>query len=94
VDAPASLVANLTKKESMMVLHMTNWSGNKSEHPNEYSLPPIENVNLKIPIPEGKQVRSVSTLVKADYKCEISGQYLMLFLPRIGAYQAILIETE
>ena len=50
LDAPAGLFANLTEKENLMVLHLTNWTGNKFEKPwiNEYYLAPVENVRVII----------------------------------------------
>lgn len=96
LDAPASLIANLTEKGDRMVLHMTNWTGNKFEQPlrNEYYLAPVENVRLLIRIPENKRVRNVYTLVKADFKKKITGQNLEVFFPRVGSYQAVVIELE
>ena len=45
LDAPSGLFANLAEKENLMVLHLTNWTGNKFEQPwiNEYYLAPVEN---------------------------------------------------
>jgi hypothetical protein len=79
-----------------MVLHLTNWTGNKFEKPwmNEYYLAPVENVHMQIRIPEDKTVKRVSTLIKTDFKKKISGQNLELFLPRIEAYQAVVVEFE
>jgi hypothetical protein len=96
IDAPASLIANLTEKEDRLILHLTNWTGNKFERPwrNEYYLAPVENVSLQIQIPEGKQVQNVFTLVETDFEKQVKGQNLEVFLPRIGAYQAIVLEFE
>lgn len=96
MDSPASLLGNLTRKHNTLVFHMTNWTGNKFEHPlwNEYYLSPVENVNLHIRIPEGKKVKNVSILVKADYKKKIRGQNLELYFPRVEAYQAVVVELE
>lgn len=96
LDAPSSLISNLTSKENFIVLHLTNWTGNKFEKPlmNEYYLAPVENIRLKIRIPEGRKVKNVSTLVKADFKKKISGQYVEVTLPRVESYQGILVELE
>lgn len=96
LDAPASLISNLMKKENHMVLHLTNWTGNKFEKPlrNEYYLAPVENVKLLIRIPDNKKISSVSTLVKADFKKEVRGQTLKVFLPRVEAYQAVIVKFE
>lgn len=96
LEAPASLLANLTKAENRMVLQLTNWTGNKFEQPqkNEYYLSPVEDVRLQIRIPENKKVTRVSTLVKTNYRKKITGQYVDVFFPRIESYQAVLVELE
>jgi hypothetical protein len=96
LEAPATLISNLMMKENKMVLHLTNWTGNKFEKPlrNEYYLAPVENVRLHIRIPENKKVGKVSTLVKADFKKKIKGQTLEVFFPRVEAYQAVVVEFK
>jgi hypothetical protein len=96
LDAPAGLLANLAEKENLMVLHLTNWTGNKFEKPwiNEYYLAPVENVRVIIHIPEHKRIKSVSLLVEADYEKRITGSNLEIVLPRVDAYQAIAVEME
>ncbi|RIH67195.1 hypothetical protein D1164_01855 [Mariniphaga sediminis] len=96
LTAPASLIANLTITDNRLVMHLTNWTGNKFEHPwrNEYYLAPVEDVSLQIQIPQGKKVKQVSTMVESDYNQRISGQTLELFFPRVESYQAIVIELE
>lgn len=96
LDAPAGLLANLTEKENLMVLHLTNWTGNKFEKPwiNEYYLAPVENVRVIIHIPEHKRIKSVSLLVEADYEKRITGRELEILLPKVEAYQAIAVEME
>lgn len=96
LDAPASLIANLTENGNRMVLHMTNWTGNKFEQSlrNEYYLAPVENVRLQIDIPDNKKVKKVYTLVKSQYTKKISAQIVEVFFPRIEAYQAVIVEFE
>jgi len=96
IDAPACLIANLATSENQMVLHLTNWTGNKFEHPwrNEYYLAPVENIRLQINIPENKKVKRISTFVEADYEKKIDGQKIELFFPRIESYQAVEVELE
>jgi putative glycosyl hydrolase-like family 6 (GHL6) protein len=96
LDAPVSLIANLVSDENRMILHLTNWTGNKHEHPwrNEYYIAPVENVRLQIHIPENKKVKDISTIVEADYTKTITGQNLELFFPRVESYQAVLVEFE
>ncbi|MFA7218715.1 MAG: hypothetical protein WC057_08995, partial [Dehalococcoidales bacterium] len=96
LDAPSGLLANLAEKENLMVLHLTNWTGNKFEKPwiNEYYLAPVENVRIIIPIPEHKRIKNVSLLVEADYEKKITGGNLEIVLPRVEAYQAVAVEME
>ena len=46
VEVPSALIVNLTSKEDTLVLHLTNWTGNKLQRPgaNEYYLASVENV--------------------------------------------------
>jgi hypothetical protein len=96
LDAPAGLLANLTEKENQMVLHLTNWTGNKFEKPwiNEYYLAPVENVRISIRIPEHKKIKNVSLLVETNYEKRITGRNLEVLLPRVEAYQAVVVEME
>lgn len=92
VDAPSRLVTNLTQNGSRYVLHVLNWTG-EAENDGGY-LPPVENVELRWMIPEGKRVRSVSALVDTPMRDEQSGRDLVVRLPRVEAYQALAIEVE
>ncbi|NLT52885.1 MAG: hypothetical protein GXX85_18420, partial [Ignavibacteria bacterium] len=96
LDAPAGLLANLTEKENRMVLHLTNWTGNKFEKPwiNEYYLAPVEDVRVIIRIPEHKRIKNVSLLVESNYKKRITGSNLEVILPSVEAYQAVVVEME
>jgi hypothetical protein len=96
IDAPSSLISNLMVKDDKMVLHLTNWTGNKFEKPlrNEYYLAPVENVRLQIRIPENRNIRKVSMMVEADFSTSIRGQTLELVIPRINDYQGIVVELE
>jgi hypothetical protein len=94
IEAPAALIANLTRKGNTMILHLTNWTGNKLERPgaNEYYLAPVENVRIRIRVPEGKSVRSVGVLVPSKIRRRQSGSALEVTLPLVEAYQGIRIE--
>ena len=96
VEAPAALIANLTSKGNTLVLHMTNWTGNKLERPgaNEYYLAPVENVRVRVAIPSGKRVRDVSLLVKSAFRKEQTASVLTVSIPRVEAYQGVRIELE
>jgi len=96
VEAPAALIANLTAKDNVLVLHLTNWTGNKMERAgaNEYYLAPVENVRVRLAIPAGKRVRGVALLVKAPYQQEQKGSTLEVVIPRVEAYQGVRVEME
>jgi hypothetical protein len=96
LDAPSALIANLTTKGNLRILHLTNWTGNKLERPgaNEYYLAPVENVRVRIKIPEGKRLRSVALLVNAPYSKQRKGRVLELVIRRVEAYQAVRMEVE
>ncbi|MGD0496974.1 MAG: alpha-amylase family protein [Bryobacteraceae bacterium] len=94
IEAPSALIANLTAKDNVLVLHLTNWTGDKMERAgaNEYYLAPVENVRVRLAIPAGKRVRSVAMLVKAPYKQEQKGPTLEVVIPRVEAYQGVRVE--
>jgi hypothetical protein len=96
LDAPDALIANLTVKGDQLVFHMTNWTGDKFEQPlrNAYYLAPVENVRLQLKIPENKKVKDVYTLVEGEFVKKSDGQTLELFFPRIGSYQAVVVDLK
>jgi hypothetical protein len=96
LDAPAGLISNLTVKRDQLVFHMTNWTGDKFEQPlrNAYYLAPVENVRLQITIPDNKSVKDVYTLVEGDFMKKLDGKILEIFFPRIGSYQAVVVDLK
>jgi hypothetical protein len=92
VDAPPSLVANLTQNGNRRVLHLLNWTGDAENEANY--LPPVENVTVHIAIPVGKKVRRVSAFLSDALRHEQSGGELEICLPRMGAYEAVTVEFE
>ena len=96
VEAPETLITNLTVKGDTLVLHMTNWTGNKLERAgaNEYYLAPVENVRVRLTVPKGKRVREVALLVEAPYKKSQSRSTLEVVIPRVEAYQGVKVALE
>ncbi len=92
MDAPPSLIANLTQNGNRRVLHLLNWTGDAENEANY--LPPVENVTVRMTIPDGMKVRRVATLLNAPLRQQQSGRELELRLPRVEAYQAVTIEFE
>ena len=79
-----------------LVVHMTNWTGNKLERPgaNEYYLAPVENVRVRLTIPAGKRVRKVALLVEAPCRKQQRGSILEVVIPRVEAYQGVRVDLE
>ena len=96
LQAPAGLICNMTTKENRRVLHMTNWTGNKFERmlTKEYYLAPIEDVVLRVCLPEQKQVQSVSTFVPGPSKRQDLDGAVEIRFARIEAYQAVHLEFK
>ncbi len=92
VDAPPSLIANLTQNGNRRVLHLLNWTGDADNEANY--LPPVDNVTVRITIPDGRKVRRVSTFLNTPFRQKQSGRELEIRLSRVEAYQAITIELE
>ncbi len=92
VTAPSCLIVNLTQNGNGRVLHLLNWT---TEPDNESGyLPPIENVTVRLRIPEGKQVRRLAGFPNTSFRHKQSGQELELRFPRIDAYEAVTFELK
>ena len=91
VDAPDGLIANLTVRDDLRVLHLTNWTGTKLEQPglNEAWLATIENVRVRLRKPPGCQIERVTLLVDGQFEQKDSADAVEIILPRVEAYQAI-----
>jgi hypothetical protein len=92
VTAPSSLVANLTQNGSHRVLHLLNWT-TEPENESGY-LPPVENISVRLRIPEGKQVLGLAGFPNKSFRHKRSGQELELRFPRIEAYEAISFDVK
>ncbi|MFC1635827.1 hypothetical protein ACFL5Z_13390 [Planctomycetota bacterium] len=96
LEAPAGLICNMTTKSNRCVLHMTNWTGNKLERmlTKEYYLAPVEDVVLRIHLPEKKSLQSIDTFVVSPSKRRDLNGAVEISFPRIEAYQAVHLEFE
>jgi len=96
MEAPAALIANLSIKDNTWILHMTNWTGNKLERAgaNEYYLAPVENVRVRLALPQGKRVSKVELLAPGASRKELKASSLEVLIPRIRAYQALRVDLE
>ena len=57
-------------------------------------LPSIENVGVRLRIPEGRQARQIKGFPETSFRHEQSGQELELRFPRIDAYEGITFELQ
>jgi hypothetical protein len=96
LQAPAGLICNMTTNGNSRVLHMTNWTGNKFERmlTKEYYLGPVEDVILRIRLPQQKRVQNIDTFVAAPSRRRDLGGAVEISFPRIEAYQAVHLELE
>jgi hypothetical protein len=88
IDAPSSVIANLTSNGSRRVLHLVNWTGDKYEktHANEYYLAPVENVTIRLP--EADAIREIH-VYPAKFTNHRRGSALEIATPRVEEYQAV-----
>ena len=96
IDAPSSLIANMTVNGNKRVLHLINWTGCKLEKvlQNVYYIPPIEDVLVKYKIPDGKGIKDIKLFIPAEFSHYREKDILYIKLPRIEKYQGIVIEME
>ena len=92
LKAPSALIANMTNSGNEYVLHLTNWTGNKYEktHMMEDYIAPVEQVKISLNIP-GEKIVSVKSLTGSMLTTKKNGNSTELLLPRVGAYEGILI---
>ena len=91
VNAPDGLIANLTVRDDLRVLHLTNWTGNKLEQQglSESWLAPVENVRVHLRKLPGRRIEQVALLVETPFEQKDLGDAVEIVLPRVEAYQAI-----
>jgi hypothetical protein len=82
----------LTQNGNRRVLHLLNWT-TEPENEGGY-LPPIENVCVRLKIPEGRRVRRLAGFPETSFRLTQSGQELELRFPRIDAYEGIAFELQ
>jgi hypothetical protein len=95
LKAPSALIANMTNSGNEYVLHLTNWTGNKYEktHMMEDYIAPVEQVRITLAIP-GKKIVSIKSLIGSTFTTKKNGNNTELLLPRVEAYEGILINTN
>ena len=97
IEAPiASLITNMTVNGDKMVFHLINRTGSNQERmwQNIYYIPPIENVTIKVRIPDGKEIKNITSFVPVVFSQKRENNILHITLPRVEKYQAIVIEMQ
>jgi hypothetical protein len=96
MKAPSALIANMTTDNNNYLLHLTNWTGNKFEktHLMEDYISPVENIRVKLSIPSTRKIVSIKSITGSKYTVNKTGNSVEVLLPRIEAYEGILIETR
>jgi len=96
INAPSSLISNMTTNEDTRVLHLVNWTGCKFEKPLQtvYYIPPIENVSVKMKISDERTIKSIKLFVPGEFSHHVEKDFLYIKLPRVERYQGIAIEME
>src|SRR3984893_9933656 len=95
LNAPSTLIANMTSSGNQYLLQLSNWTGNKYEknHMMEDYIAPVSDVRVELKIP-GKTIVSVKSLTGSTFTMKKSGNGLELHLPRVNAYEGILINVH
>jgi hypothetical protein len=97
IEAPiASLITNMTVNGDRMVFHLINRTASNQERmwQNIYYIPPIENVTIKVRIPDGKKIKNITSFVPVAFSQKRENNILEITLSRIEKYQAIVIEMQ
>jgi hypothetical protein len=97
IEAPiGSLITNMTENDNKMVFHLINRTGSNQERmwQNNYYIPPIENVIIKVRIPDGKKIMNITSFVPVAFSQKTEDNILKITLPRIEKYQGIVIEMQ
>ena len=95
IDAPHStLITNMTINGDKRIFHLINWTGSQSERmwQNIYYVPPIENVTIKLKIPDRKMVKKITSFIPVELSHKQENNILFITLPRVEKYQGIVIE--
>jgi len=90
------LITNMVSNDNNYLLHLTNWTGNKFEktHLMEDYISPVENVRVKISVPAQRKIASIKTINGSKYSMKQNGNTVEILLPRVGAYEGILVQLK
>jgi len=97
IEAPiASLITNMTVNGDRMVFHLINRTASNQERmwQNIYYIAPIENIKIKVSIPDGKEIKNIALFVPVAFTHKKEKGMLEITLSRIDKYQAIVVELQ
>ena len=97
IEAPiASLITNMTMNGNRMVFHLINRTASNQERmwQNIYYIPPIDNVKIKVRIPDGKKIQNITSFLPVAFSQKEENNILEITIPRIEAYQGLVVEMQ
>ena len=79
-----------------MVFHLINRTASNQERmwQNIYYIPPIENVKIKVRVPDGKKIQNITSFLPVAFSQKEENNILEITIPRIEEYQGIVIEMQ
>ncbi len=91
VDAPATMITNLSVSGNKYLFQMTDWTGNKFEktHVIEDYIAPVKDVTVRFPVPSGARVEKVRSLTGHPLTSGTSDGVLNISLPEADAWEGI-----
>jgi hypothetical protein len=86
----------MTVNGDRMVFHLINRTASNQERmwQNIYYIAPIENVKIKVRIPDGKEIKNIASFVPVEFTQKREKNILEITLSRIDKYQAIVVELQ
>ena len=86
----------MTVNGDKRVFHLITWTGSQNESmwQNVYYIPKIENVTIKLRVPDGKKIKNISSFVPVKLTRKQDRDILSIGIPYIDKYQGIVIEME
>ena len=61
---------------------------------NIYYIPSIDNVKIKVRIPDGKKIQNITSFLPVAFSQKEENNILEITIPRIEAYQGLVIEMQ
>ncbi len=96
LDYVPGLMPHYMASDSTIVLHLLADTGNKNKHlRSREEFLPVQNVNLRIRVPQGKTVRSVSLLrAGTELKADVNGGWIDATVPKVLIHEAVKVDLR